>query len=321
MVNADPKYAEILFPYLNGDDLNSSPDFSASRWVISFYDWPLDRVKGYPLALEHLRENVKPERDSNKRQNYREAWWRHGEHRPGLYGAISGLRNVISITRHSKFVMPVMVPTGQIISDACVVFATEDLATLAFLSSAPHYWWTITRSSTLETRIRYTHSDVFETLPLPALTEELRSVGQALHDERSAFMLGRQLGLTNTYNLVHDPAAQETAVRRLRDLHVEIDKAVLNAYGWTDLVPAHGHYDTRQGLRWTVAPAVQTEILDRLLELNLQRYTEEAAAGLHDQGAKGRMRKKTKAVGDVSTLFGGVPTLFGGVPTLFGEDT
>ena len=32
----DPRNAEVLFPYLNGEDLNSRPDASASRWVIDF---------------------------------------------------------------------------------------------------------------------------------------------------------------------------------------------------------------------------------------------------------------------------------------------
>jgi len=134
-------------------------------------------------------------------------------------------------------------------------------------------------------------------------------------------MLKRQLGLTKTYNLVNDPACQSREIEQLRGLHVAVDEAVFAAYGWTNLETEHGHYETRQGMRWTVAPAVQNEILDRLLELNHQRYAEEVAAGLHDKGAKRVPRKKAEVVDNRSTLFGGVPTLFGGVPTLFGEDT
>ena len=33
-----PRNAEVLFPYLNGEDLNQRPDASASRWVIDFND-------------------------------------------------------------------------------------------------------------------------------------------------------------------------------------------------------------------------------------------------------------------------------------------
>src|SRR3712207_8080751 len=34
----------------------------------------------------------------------------------------------------------------------------------------------------------------------------------------------------------------------------------------------HGFYDTRQGVRYTIGPAARQEILDRLLELNHERY-------------------------------------------------
>ena len=42
-IRADPRNAEVLFPYLNGEDLNSRPDASASRWVIDFNDRPKRR--------------------------------------------------------------------------------------------------------------------------------------------------------------------------------------------------------------------------------------------------------------------------------------
>ena len=63
----------MLFPYLNGEDLNSRPDQSPSRWVINFFDWPLDRDRpegyegpvaaDYPDCLTIVEERVKPERE------------------------------------------------------------------------------------------------------------------------------------------------------------------------------------------------------------------------------------------------------------------
>ena len=41
LIERDPKNAEVLFPYLNGEDLNSHPEQKPSRWVINFWDWPL----------------------------------------------------------------------------------------------------------------------------------------------------------------------------------------------------------------------------------------------------------------------------------------
>ena len=37
---------QYLFPYLNGEDLNSRWDCSASRWVINFHDWPIEARTG-----------------------------------------------------------------------------------------------------------------------------------------------------------------------------------------------------------------------------------------------------------------------------------
>ena len=43
LIARNPRNKACLFPYLNGDDLNSRFDQSPSRWVINFHDWPLNR--------------------------------------------------------------------------------------------------------------------------------------------------------------------------------------------------------------------------------------------------------------------------------------
>lgn len=73
---------------------------------------------------------------------------------------------------------------------------------------------------------------------------------------------------------------------RLRELHVELDHAVRDAYGWSDLELNHHHWATPQGMRFTVSPEARDELLDRLLELNHERYAAEVAAGLLDKKAK-----------------------------------
>jgi hypothetical protein len=184
------------------------------------------------------------------------------------------MSHVLAIALVSKVVMPVRADASQVFSHQTAVFATDDFADLALFSSAPHYWWAVTHASTLETRIRYTPSDVTETLPRPVSTEGMRATGEALHRGRRDFMLARELGLTKTYNLLNDPAVVDLEVIHLRSLHVAVDNAVCSAFGW-DLPLEHGHYETRQGIRWTVSPAARLELLDLLLELNHSRYAEE----------------------------------------------
>lgn len=145
----------------------------------------------------------------------------------------------------------------------------------------------------------------FETFPMPVLTDRMDRVGEELDRSRRGVMLGRQLGLTKLYNLVHDPAVNDEEIRRLREIHTEIDLATAEAYGWGDLELRHGFYETRQGRRFTIEPDVQVEVLDRLLEVNHQRYAEEVRQGLHDKGRrKGKRGKRVEAgAADEGTLF------------------
>ena len=118
----DAKNAEVLYPYLGGEDLNSTPDQRATRWVINFFDWPLARdaqgswckldekarekairaghvpadypnrvAEDFPELLQIVREKVKPERDKitdPKKQKRRNLWWQYAEPSTGLYHAI-----------------------------------------------------------------------------------------------------------------------------------------------------------------------------------------------------------------------------------------
>ena len=184
-----------------------------------------------------------------------------------------------------------MVPTGQVFAHKLVVFPTDSTAALALLSSAPHYWWAITRSSTMKADLNYSLADAFATFVWPELTNDMRDLGNRLDFFRRDLMLSRQAGLTATYNLVHDLKCADADIAELRDIHRVIDEAVVRAYGWTDLLDSgldHGFHDTRQGTRYTIGPVVRQEILDRLLELNHARYAAEVKAGLHNKPRKKR---------------------------------
>ncbi|MGH3224008.1 MAG: hypothetical protein ACRDPY_35905 [Streptosporangiaceae bacterium] len=153
----------------------------------------------------------------------------------------------------------------------------------------------------MKTDLNYSPSDVFETLARPEVTAEMREHGKRLDIFRRELMLARQAGLTATYNVVHDQRCTDADIAELREIHRAIDEAVVRAYGWDDLLVGgldHGFHETRQGPRYTIGPVVRQEILDRLLELNHERYAAEVKAGLHDK----RVRKRS-AQADDSALF------------------
>jgi methylase of polypeptide subunit release factors len=87
-VGSHPDEAGILRKHINGSELYSSPSMDTDRYVINFFDWPLERASQYPEALRRVRELVKPYRDTVKRKSTRERWWIFNEDRPGLRKAI-----------------------------------------------------------------------------------------------------------------------------------------------------------------------------------------------------------------------------------------
>jgi hypothetical protein len=299
LLGRDPRNRAVVMPYLTAEDLNSRPDQSPPRWIINFRDWSAERAQVYKEPFAIVERLVRPERAKVKRAARRERWWRYAEHAPGLYEAIGELERAISIAIVSKTVQPVFVPTDIVFSHAVAVFAYDDDAHFGLLSSGFHWWWAVTRASTMRNDIRYTPSDCFETFPQPDLPPAVGEAGGALDAHRRALMLDRREGLTKTYNRLHDPGDHAADIARLRELHVELDHAVRDAYGWSDLDLGHGFHDTRQGTRFTFEPTTRQEILDRLLELNHARHADEARRGLHDRN---RPRRRAQRSGQSSFL-------------------
>ncbi|MGI8435279.1 MAG: Eco57I restriction-modification methylase domain-containing protein [Nocardioidaceae bacterium] len=270
LLHENPANAEALFPYVIGADLNRSPTLSPGRWIVCFQDWSIERAEEFPALLERVRRLVKPKRERAKK-SHDYPWWQFLRRRPAMQAALEGLEYVLAMAQTSNSLIPVRLPAVYMFDQKTVVFASQDPGLLAFLSSSVHQTWAIRYSSTMRTDVSYTHTDVFETLPRPAFTQDMTDAGSALDRERRDVMLGRSLGLTKLYNLIHDPAVADPAIVRLREIHVQIDKAVFAAYGWDGFDPESGHHPTKIGIRWTVSPAVRFELLDRLLVENHRR--------------------------------------------------
>ncbi|MGW1130447.1 Eco57I restriction-modification methylase domain-containing protein [Streptomyces griseoluteus] len=273
-IKDDPRIKDVLFPYLNGEDLNSRPDSSASRWVIDFNDRSEQEAQEYELPYARVLERVKPERAKNNRKVYRDYWWQFGEKRPAMREAIANLGEVLVLTRVSKTVMPLRVKNDLVASEQVIVFATDSWADQALLSSSVHQMWAIKYGGGMRNDPRYAPSDVFVTFPRPRQAQGVIEAGRVLDTERREIMRRRSLSLTKLYNLVNDPSITGSAdsdVAHLREIHVELDRAVMAAYGWEDVSLDHGFHTYRQMQRWTPSPTARVEILDRLLEENHRR--------------------------------------------------
>ncbi|MEG3918544.1 restriction endonuclease [Microcoleus sp. T3_A4] len=300
LIEKDPRNKDVLFPYLNGEDLNSRPDQSPSRWVINFKDWALDaehddpkKPKGKPYAADYpdclaiVEEKVKPEREKNTfSKSVREKWWLYERSRSELYNAIAGMTRVLFHGFTSKYVCFGFAPTGIVYAGPHVVIALSGYKDFSILQSSLHDVWVFANCSTHETRLRYAPSDLFETFPFPSSTSNLEKIGEKYYTHRQSIMQTHQEGLTTTYNRFHNRDETAPDIQQLRELHVEMDNAVAAAYGWQDIDLGHDFHETKQGLRYTISETARREVLDRLLLLNHERYAEEIAQGLHDKGKK-----------------------------------
>ena len=320
MLDADPKNADVIFPYLNGKDLNSDPQQRPSRWVINFWDWPEERAREYELPWKWIEEHVKPERlEKSRSKSYRNImsmWWRHWNVRPELYHAIGRghhfehhtdgwdpatkpMERVMVTTRVSKTGAFVLLPNDSIFSDATVVFAIDDGAGFSLLQSSIHVAYAWKHSSQLKSDMRYTPTDILETFVLPPLDEQsqLKKIGERYHSLRADMMRTDMVGLTQLYNRFHDPDDRDLHLDELRELHREIDVAVAKAYGWGDLDLGHDFHEVaylpeNDRVRFTISESARIEVLHRLAQLNKERYEEEVAQS-HQPRAKVAKRKTT----------------------------
>lgn len=329
MLDADPRNTEVIFPYLNGEDLNSNPKQRPSRLVINFWDWPEERAREYPIPFRWVLEHVKPHRDrvSEAKKRVRERWWIYEAIALDLYHTIGRgdqfERHPVGWQRDSQPIKRVLVavqtakypaisyhPNDAVFSHMTVVFASESGAFFAVLNSTLHSEWVRRHSSTLETRLRYFPSDCFETFPLPLETNGIEEIGCDYHKARSDAMRELGIGLTRLYNRFHDRNEYDQRISRLRELHKEIDIAVTRGYGWKDIDLGHNFHEVpclpeNDRVRFTISETARVEVLRRLSELNHQRYNEEVDNGLHGNVAsppstaskKGRKRSsKTESL-------------------------
>ena len=112
-------------------------------------------------------------------------------------------------------------------------------------------------------------------------------------------MIRREIALTNLYNRINNPLISgDEDVDLLRQVHVKLDVAVLEAYGWSDVLPEHGFHEFRGVVRWTISPKARVEVLDRLLEENHRRAALEVESGarVKKSGKKKRAEEQGEAL-------------------------
>lgn len=328
-LSKDTKYKNVLFPIFNGDDINNLIELIPQRYVVYFWDWTEDEIKEYNDIASLIKDKIILERSKTKQSEYIKTWWKFKRPTTKIYRNNNSIKFCISSARTTKYLSFTISPSNAIYTDGAVVITDDSFITFSIFHSSFHTEWAFKLSSALATTLRYAPSDCFETFPLPQIlnTQEqhkLETIGKVYHDYRKQLILGFQLGLTKTYNLFHSNAITAQSINdkdkqvaslqkhlaktantfsfdeaiegilKLRELHVQMDEAVLEAYEWNDIQLRHDFYEVdylpeNDRLRYTIHPDARKEVLKRLLELNHKIHAEEVESGFWDK--KGGKKK------------------------------
>lgn len=290
LIERNPQNGDVIFPYIGGEEVNTSPGHVHHRHVINFGERNEKECRQrWPDLMAIVEAKVHNTRGSHSTA----PWWQFERLRPELYAAIAGLERVLVIPQTSNVQAPAFLPTGMVYGHTLIVFPFTSCAAFAVLQSRSHQLWAAFLGPTMKDDLRYAPSDCFETFPLPENWETnrtLESAGQIYYDFRAALMVMTNEGLTKTYNRFHDPDERDPEIVKLRELHAAIDRAVFKAYGWNDLptdceflldyeIDGEEWGTKKKPWRYRWPDEVRDEVLARLLELNAKYAREELRSG------------------------------------------
>lgn len=268
-------------------------------------------ARAWPDLFAIVEARVKPERVRVKAESCREYWWRYERSRPELSALLRGMRRVLANSNVSAHLGLAFLPTDWVYANTLNLFALETYASFCILQSRVHEIWARFFGSSMKDDLRYTPSDCFETFPFPENFEtdaKLETVGKEYYEFRAALMVKNNEGLTKTYNRFHDPNETSAEIKKLRELHAAMDRAVLDAYGWTDLQPTceflldyeedeeeeSGGRQRKKPWRYRWPDEFRDTVLARLLELNKQRAEQERLSGQAAEASTRKTRKRTR---------------------------
>ena len=256
--------SDVLGPWMNGMDVTRRP---SDKWIVDF-GWNMVREEAalYEAPFQHAREHVYPMRQRNRRESYREYWWRHVEPRQGMWRALDGLSRYIATPRVAKHRLFTWLDARIRPDSQLIVIARDDDVTFGILHSRFHEAWSLRLGTSLEDRPRYTPTTTFETFPFPqGLSPDLpapkyrnpHATAIAEAARRLVSLRDRWLNPPELVEWVDEPvpgfprrpvprndAAEKTLKKRtltnlynarpqwLADAHAALDDAVAAAYGW-----------------------------------------------------------------------------------------
>ena len=303
-LGATPGLEKHILPYRNGRDIAQRP---RGVMVIDLYPLSVDEVRDrFPSVYQHVAERVKPEREAKVGRSadmaeYARNWWLFGKVRSELRPVLEPLARYIATIETSKHRFFQFLDANTRPDNKLINIGVEDGAALSILSSRLHVHWSISSGNWLGVGNDPVYAKTKTLNPFPFAVSETAEAHNTLGDRLDSFRKVRLadhdfLTMTALYNVlervrelengcdVPPLSAKERDIHEaglisvLKDIHDDIDRAVFEAYGWADLIPA------LVGKPGATAPSphktaeheeAEEELLARLVDLNRDRAAEE----------------------------------------------
>jgi hypothetical protein len=294
LIENHPEAETKIRALVSGRDITQS---DRGLYAIDLFGLSLeDLISKYPSIYQWVLERVKPERNQNNRAALRSKWWIFGEARSTFRPALRGVASILTTSLTAKHRVFKFASSDAISDSTTVMFALSGLEQAGVLFSRIHVVWSLAAGGTLEDRPRYNKAGCFETFPFPELSQDQKVTISAVSEKLDAHRKKQQqeypkLKITDMYNVLEKLRAEEPLsdkekqvheqglVSILKELHDDLDRAVFDAYDWSDLG------DKLVGLPGATTPLAdkseaqaeaEEELLSRLVALNHQRAAEEA---------------------------------------------
>ena len=266
LIQSDSELAEVLFPYMTGDDLLD--DVQPSRYVIDFAQRDVLDASRYSKAFAIVEELVMPmvmaraeeEKLATGKTNTRwtrmaERWWQFRDYQPGLMALILSTSRYVACSRTTKRPVFAFVSSAIHPDTKLMCFAYEDDYAFGVIQSNPHWEWLTSKGSRLKTAHdrSYSSTTVWETFPWPQSPtakqiDAVAEAGREVRRVREDALAKIKGGLRAVYRTLELPGKNP-----LKDAHAALDAAVLKAYGFAS--PEKG---------------AKKDLLKQLLDLNLE---------------------------------------------------
>lgn len=281
-------------PIWGGDDIKNSANDEAPRYTLNFNAFQEESLlrDALGVSFDPIRNRILPAR-AKLNGRLKTHWWQwefdptKGRSDEPFALAIPETGPHLSLRQF----------TGETtFSQTAYFLKCSNYFPFAVLQSRVHEIWARFFSSSMKDDLRYAPSDCFATFPFPEADETsgmLEQIGQTYHAHRAELMIDADEGMTKTYNRFHKPDERSAPLQRLRELHDEMDRAVLRAYGWEDLanelrpefLTEETEDDHTYKGRYFWNAEGRDRVLSRLLVLNAERHAEEVRLGIAPKGS------------------------------------